>query len=463
MSNIELTPTECQTLEDELVFLPHDQRGKRKISASFLADSVMPSPSSSLSSSSSSSTASVRYIPSKIQKDTVVPEKLESAEALEFIGLEPDTASEIFNRWDSRPDPKYNPNSLLDLVYGHTCQLRRNSWNNYSDEEACDRLGIAPWLKEAILNPRYSGIYLTKELKHWLDKSMRTNYNALARILSQLKTHATVRGQGKKKQKRASLGEVFPGAPGAASSSATMTELSQGVASMSTASVTSHFPQAHVFIRDARPTLPDHDVFYKAKAVEELSTDTAFITASGKVDMDVIQSYPGGDFNPRYVAWYFTAEKETAYEYKAYAELRCPYGEVWIISIQVPKSFTATLRKEELWYSYDWKAYVWHCKKRHKADAMPERYHKFWMPGPKRTDLMIGHVCKGVSCTVARIAEDKVQTEMTEDNVIMIGPNKDTKASQWVLMHEEVAERLAEVIRGKIHVEVHVGRRPEAK
>ncbi|KAK7557763.1 hypothetical protein JOL62DRAFT_159712 [Phyllosticta paracitricarpa] len=430
MSNMELTPTECQTLEDELVFLPHDQRGKRKISASFLADSAMPSPSSSLSSSSSSSTASVRYIPSKIQKDTVVPEKLESAEALEFIGLEPDTASEIFNRWDSRPDPKYNPNSLLDLVYGHTCQLRRNSWNNYSDEEACDRLGIAPWLKEAILNPRYSGIYLTKELKHWLDKSMRTNYNALTRTLSQLKTYAA----RDEEQKGESLGDASRKAPCA------VTELSQG-----------------------GTPLPDHDVFYKAKAVEEISTDKVFIEPSGAIDMDVILSHAGGDFNPRQYAWYFTADKEVAYEYKSYVELRCPYSEVWIISIQVPKSFTATLRKEELWYSHDWKAYVWHCKKQHKASKMPERYHKFWMPGPNRTDLMIGHVCKGFSRPVSRIDKDNVQTEMSENNLMTIGPNKDTKGSQWVLMHEEVAERLAEVIRGKIHIEVHVGRRPEAK
>ncbi|KAK8157600.1 hypothetical protein BKA80DRAFT_312060 [Phyllosticta citrichinensis] len=465
MGMVELTQEDCQTLEDDSIFLPCNQRGKRKISASFLVDSAMQSPSSgssTISASSSSSTASVRYVSEKVQKDTVVPERLESAEALEFIGLNPETASDIFNRWISRP--KGNPDGLLDYVYGHTGQLRRNSWANYSDAQACDMLGIASWLKEAILHPDYSGIYFTHDLKHWLDRSMRTNFNSLARILSQLKVHATVRGKGKnKKQKRASLGDVFPGAPGASSSSEAITELSRRVASLSTESTSSHFPQPHVYVGNAGPVLADHEIFYKAKAIDEIASDKTFIDGNGNIEMDVIRTHAGGDFNPREPAWCFTAEKDTAHAYKAYAEIRCPNCEVWIICIQVPKSFTATLRKEELWLSHNWKAYVWHCKKEHKAHEMPDRYHKFWLPGPNRTDLMVGHICKGDTRQISHIHEDEVQTEIDRDNLLPLPPDGRKTGTQWVVMHEPAAERLARAIRGKMHVEIYVGRKPEGK
>ncbi|KAK7534828.1 uncharacterized protein J3D65DRAFT_591484 [Phyllosticta citribraziliensis] len=440
MGMIELTQEDCQTLEDDSIFLPCNHRGKCKISASFLVDSAMQSPSSGSSTtsvSSSSSTASVRYVSEKIQKDTVVAERLDSAEALEFIGLNPETASKIFNRWVSRP--KGNPDGLLDYVYGHTGQLRRDSWANYSDAQACDMLGIASWLKDAILHSDYSGIYFTHDLKHWLDRSMRTNFNSLARILSRLKVHATVRGKGENtEQKRTSLGDVFLNAPGASSSPET----------------SSRFPHPHVYVGNAGPMLADHEVFYKAKAIDEIASDKAFIDENGNIEMDVIRSHAGGDFNPREPAWYFTAEKDTAHAYKAYAEKRCPNCEVWIICIQVPKSFTATLRKEELWFSHDWRAYVWHCKKGHKSHEMPDKYHKFWLPGPNRTDLIVGHICKGSETRpISRIPKDRVQTEI----------DRDETGTQWVVMQEPAAERLARAVRSKMHVEIYVGRKPEGK
>jgi hypothetical protein len=130
---------------------------------------------------------------------------------------------------------------------------------------------------------------------------------------------------------------------------------------MSMASESNHLPQSHVSIGTSSPILDDHEVYYKAKAVDEMG-EQPFITSDGSIDMRAIRTYPGGDFNHKYNAWYWTPELETAHQYKGYAEKRMPAGEQWIIRIQVPKEFTRQLKKEELWYSRDWKEYIWYCK-----------------------------------------------------------------------------------------------------
>jgi hypothetical protein len=166
MANIVLSEEECKTLEDDRVFISCPQRGKRKVSVLFLSNSPGSSfPSGNGSVSSTSSTVSFRYHRIKIQHDIEIPEKLESAAAFDFIGIMPDTAMEIYGRWESRPDPRQNPDDLLDYIYGHTSQLRKDSWNDYSDEQALSRLGVAQWLRTAILHPKYTEIYRTNTLQ----------------------------------------------------------------------------------------------------------------------------------------------------------------------------------------------------------------------------------------------------------------------------------------------------------
>jgi hypothetical protein len=69
---------------------------------------------------------SVRYHRSTLRPDIEFPEKVYSAAALEFIGLKPERAKEIYDRWESRPDPTQNPDDLIDYVYAHTCSSEAN-------------------------------------------------------------------------------------------------------------------------------------------------------------------------------------------------------------------------------------------------------------------------------------------------------------------------------------------------
>lgn len=41
---------------------------------------------------------------------------------------------------------------------------------------------------------------------------------------------------------------------------------------------------------------------------------------------------------------------------------------------------------------------------------------------------------------------------MNQDNILLIG---DRKATQWVIMHRDVANRLGREIRGKMHIDVY--------
>ena len=73
---------------------------------------------------------------------------------------------------------------------------------------------------------------------------------------------------------------------------------------------------------------------------------------------DAIKPYGGGDFNPRKQAYYWTLEQATAEKYFQYARDRCQYSEIWMITVQVRKSFVDSLKSSELCYSHDSKASI---------------------------------------------------------------------------------------------------------
>jgi hypothetical protein len=57
------------------------------------------------------------------------------------------------------------------------------------------------------------------------------------------------------------------------------------------------------------------------------------------------------------------SSKETAEEYRQSAARRSSNADTCIIQIQIPQSFIRSLRIQHLWYSPNWKEYVWTCRK----------------------------------------------------------------------------------------------------
>ena len=213
-------------------------------------------------------------------------------------------------------------------------------------------------------------------------------------------------------------------------------------------------PQTHVTVAAAGPILPDHMVLYKGKGVTELSNMTAsgqpmpFITHDGKINMISIRSYPGGDFNMNEDAWYWTPEEATAEQYRAWAARRNGFSETWIIRIQVPNAFFTPLNKTSLWFSGDWKEYVWYCKKG-GAGPIPAKLDKYW----RGRDIIRGHIAAKHPARYERTDSANVQTGFSEDDVLKNGIEK---ATQWVVMNRATADLMAVAIQGKIHIDVRL-------
>lgn len=443
----DLSPEETRALEEDGVVFPLPTHGKRKVSAAFLAPPPPPSQDANYSSSSysgstsSSSATSVRFRSFNSSRAHTIdlPESIHSVAALEFIGFTTETASEIFTRFNSRPDPDQCPDQLLDYVLALPSRLTSAPFQSYSLREGMTALGLTQQLQDALTDPRFSAIFWTETAVYWIKDTLRINYLTLVKLQRRLSNHA-IRSIAEK-SRRGSLEAVF--LPAAAAIPPLQTELPTAILTMT--SEDHNLPKAYVMVDTAGPVLQDHYVLYKAKAASEMEED--WILDDGSLNMRAIESYPGCDFNHESFAWYWTLEAETAEHYRAWASRRCLWSDTWIIRIQIPTTFIDSLRQQNLWYSRDWKEYVWHCRKRAKP---PPKYDSYWKAGG--ADLVKGHICTGVSNSVTQIKKEEVQAKMTEENLVRISSGE--AATQWVFMNRATAERLAMEIRGKIHIDI---------
>jgi hypothetical protein len=436
----QLTPEETQALEEDLVFLSSttpSTSGKRKVSGALLT----PPSSRGRVSRSSSSSVSVRFRSFNFSPDFTLdlPQSAISVAALEFIGFTTETAADIFGRFTSRPRPDINPDDLLDYIHGHTLILSTDFYRQYPPAQAMTQIGLTQQMQDAILDPRFSTIFGTNSLLFWIDDTLRINYLTLIQLLRRLKNLATCSRAKKEKAKRAKLKGAFPLKTSPSSQQATTT------ATLNMMPEDHYLPKNFVAVNKPSEVLEDHYVLYKAKAVAEMG-DPLWIQDDGSLQMSAIASYGGCDFNHCNAAWYWTPEAETAEMYRAFVARRCPRSDTWVIQIQISKVFVNSLRQQDLWYSKDWKEYVWYCRKKWRP---PEKFNSYWQAGG--ADLIKGHICTGVHSLITRIKKEEVQTKVTEDNVLRTSSGR---ATQWVFMQDDSMKRLGAEIRGKIHIEI---------
>jgi hypothetical protein len=432
----QLSLEETQALEKDLVFPSSNisTPGKRKVSGALLT----PPSSQSRVSRSSSSSASVRFRSFNSSPDFTLdlPQSAISVAALEFIGLTAETAADIFRRFASRPDPDINCYDLLDHVHGHTSILSTSSYQYCPPAQAMTQIGLTQQMQDAILDPRFSTIFGTETLRFWIDDTLRINYLTLIQLLRRLKNHATGSVAKKKKTKRAKLEDASPLKTLPSSQQATTT------ATLNVMPEDHYLPKNFVTTDEPSEVLEDHYVLYKAKAASEMG-DPQWIQDDGSLEMT---TYGGGDFNYANLVSYWTPEAETAEVYRAWTARRCSWSDTWVIRIQIPKTFIDSLRQQDLWYSKDWKEYVWYCRKKVKP---PEKFNSYWQAGG--AELIKGHIYSTFHSPITRIKKEEAQTKITEDDVLLISSGR---ATQWVFTQYDSIERLGAEIRGKIHIEI---------
>jgi hypothetical protein len=438
------TAEEIQCLEEANIFLPQHPdphaRGKRKVSATLVSS---PSTISS-SSSSSSSSASVRmwnFQPSIISTD--IPIEEESAAVLEYLGFETSTASQVFERYANRPDPDQCPDDLLDYAYGQIAVLRTGPYRDMDIQEAMTQVGLTQQIQSAIADPAFSDILWTRDLHFWVKDTIQTNYATLRSRQELLKRHAGRRIAHKnKRRKRSSVQGLFPPEEGSA-----LEAPEPGItATINMTTQDFHLPSAHVAILEGdAPTRPNHVLLYKGKAYWDLRGSQELIGADGSIDMSTLSTPSGGDFNSSFNAHYWTPEKDTAERYREWAARRCPGSDTCMIQIQVSNAFVERLLSAEIWFSADWKEFLWTCKR--ELDLPPKFDYL------RDVDLIRGHICTGMSHMIARIAPADVQTRITRDQ-LMHCPSTRRPAIQWMFWKRETLNRLRDEIRGKMHIEV---------
>lgn len=346
----------------------------------------------------------------------------ESVEVLEFI---------IYDRYLNRPDPDQNPDDLMAYVRGHITSLKSSRYDNMSPREALRQIGLNRQIQEAIPDPRFSHIFGTQTLHYWAKDTVKTNYAALLSRQSLLKSYADQRMTHKEKDKRSR-------------NEASLTQ-EQGPSQQATINMTPRdfqFPEAHVVIQTDVDILDDHVSLYKGKAHKELCEDD-IIFDNGCVNLNALGKLSGGDFNWNFDGSYWTPEKETAEAYRGYAARRCPAADTCIVHIQVPLPFINSLHREELWYSPDWKEYIWTCRKLRRPN---QKFDRLWKDG--QADVVKGHICSILSGRITSIHRENVHTQIRDEHTMRLPSGM--RASQWMFLPDETIDRLSKEIRGKI-------------
>ncbi|PVH79433.1 hypothetical protein DL98DRAFT_460983 [Cadophora sp. DSE1049] len=425
-----LNQDEVRALEDDRVLLSGPVNGKRKVSASLLTP---PSTQGSLSSGSSSS-ASVRirdFNHSQVPFD--LPESHESVAAVEWCGFTRTKAGEIYARWSAKPNPQHNPDGILEFMIGEVNRLNMQPWSQAPVEQAMTALGVSDELKSVLTSPIYKQVFLSETLHFWLQDTIRDRYASLRILQKKLKFRGAETVARRKGGKRAKIMGAFDQTPPTQASSSIQSDA---------------LPASYVSVDNPPSILPSHYVLYKGKSSVELLSER-FIREDGSVNMGAIESLKDGDFNQRRGAWYFSKEEETAEQYRHWAAARNCMAETWIIRIQIPKEFIDGLRKKELWYSPDWKTYVWYCRKGTSEGDPPTKFDSFWKLG--QAQLIEGNICGRSPNIIPKIPKQDVQQRMSESDLLY---NGNRKATQSVFVDEEAVERLGELIRGKIFIEI---------
>jgi hypothetical protein len=395
---------------------------KRKVSDSLFSTPV-PSIENSSTSNSSSASASISFKSKSPLSDRLVdlPSLADSEEGLEWIGFEEDAAAEIWNNYSTRPDPQQNPYDLFKHVTGHLSRINLKPLSQSPPSVSMTTLGIKQNMQDAILDPDFSDVFRTQDLRYWLKDTLYVNYLVLKMALERSnRLEQTTLGKNKETPKRPNLQD---------------SEF--------------EFTKNLTILKEGLPKFPNHTILYKGKSTPELMLRRqGMIRADGSLNLDKLYSEPGGDFNARDPVHYWSPQKETAYKYRQYAANRSPYAETLVIEIQIPNEFLEPLHREILWFSPDWKEFVWLSKKKISIKKQPAKFDGF----NKDADLIIGPICSSIPSAITMLEADEVQTAITEEDVMRISTGK---ASQWVFMKEDIIDRLAEILRGKMHIELY--------
>lgn len=182
--------------------------------------------------------------------------------------------------------------------------------------------------------------------------------------------------------------------------------------------------------------------------------EAILIQKDGSMNFRALTIDRGGDFNATEEACYFSPEPATAEQYRAWIETRCPLTETWLLQIELSVQYMSSFRKTHIFYSPEWKEYLWHCRMgRRVFDQGGEALSKFsktFQSG--RPELIEGHILARDPSLLPRIEDKDIQDGISEEHCLRIAGRK---ARQVCFLGEQGMEMLENAARGRIHIEIY--------
>ena len=354
-----------------------------------------------------------------------VPQFLESAEAMEFLGFTPKAALDILQRFQDA-STFIEDDCILEYAKGHVRSVLDVGCPEDDWTSAMIAMGITQTLCQQILDPQFTDLRLTQNAHFWVLDTIKAKFEFL------LALDGIILGSTPGDQGPISLQARLDRSK---KSSGTKTKLSENEAKRR--------PEPQLEIPITRQSISDTEfLLLKGGDCGRLNKVIRLRTDSKNVKRIVnTLSIPPGDFDGSKAALYCTTQRQAAYHYAEYAKARLRTSgqdpiAVGVLHIVIPKDLMAGAVNVQ---GDIWREYVWnHRLQRTTPD------HLQWLD---EAPIVVGPVAKCSEKNFVRMVRSSKDYKALE--VVKMSDGETT--SQCCIREESMIRRINE--RGRFWVE----------
>lgn len=375
------------------------------------------------------------------------PERIDSVEALEFLGFMPDAAQILQRRWTTHnarfgiPERDGSPDisELRRYIFVKTAELHLPSIRTLDSLSALLAIGITQELADAILDPAHGDIYGTETLEYWLNDSLMTNLYTLLTFQENAKGRV---GQPANPESDTEVNDE---------TDAESSQIPTYSVTINLRSDDPNFPRAFIAVRPEPENLPGHINLYKGGAWKtKKSSSRLFPNRDGSINTwSAFSGGPNGDFSNECMVTCLVDSPEIAEKYRTYTARRCPTAETWVIKLQVPESFlTSESEGERHWWG-GFEGLMFYGSGMSRSWLLNDFAFR------ARTDFVVGHI----PSTAEDLNMSQVITyDKLEERSNMHDFIKETsgqKGEQYCFLNRRITAELSGNVRGKMHIQIH--------
>ena len=354
-----------------------------------------------------------------------VPQFLESAEAMEFLGFTPKAALDILQRFQDA-STFIEDDCILEYAKGHVRSVPDVGCPEDDWTSAMVAMGITQTLCQQILDPRFTDLRLTQNARFWVLDTIKSKFDFLL-ALDNIILESTPSDQG----------------PMSLQARLERSKKSSGLKSKFWENEAEKRPEPQLECSVTQQSILDTEFLLlkggdcgRLNRVIRLNTDSKNVNR-----IENALNIPPGDFTGSKAALYFTTQRQAAYHYAEYAKARLHTSgqdpiAVGVLHIVIPKELMAGSVDVQ---GDAWKGYVWsHRLQRTTPD------HLRWLDkGP----IVVGPVAKCSEKTFVRMVRSHKDYKALEP----VKMSEGEMISQCCIREESLCRRINE--RGRFWLE----------